>query len=86
MYIAPSYMFIDQFQATGRIHRKDTKSKATIRFIYSREFPYEDSIFQSMAEKSKVARDMILSDKMSSIVFPGEINEEIERYPGENEE
>lgn len=86
MYIAPSYMFIDQFQATGRIHRKETKSKATIRFVYSRDFPYEDSIFQSMAEKSKVARDMLLSSEMNSVIFPGEIDEEIERRPGENDD
>ena len=83
MFIAPSYMFIDQFQATGRIHRKETKSKATIRFVYSRDFPYEDSIFQSMAEKSKVARDMILSNDINDVIFPGEIDEDIERLPGE---
>ena len=85
MYIAPSYMFIDQFQATGRIHRKNTKSKATIRFVYSRDFPYEDSILQSMAEKSRVARDMILSDQVNTIIFPGEIPEEIEKYPDEDD-
>ena len=28
MWLAPSYMFIDQFQATGRIHRKNTKIKS----------------------------------------------------------
>jgi hypothetical protein len=83
MYIAPSYMFIDQFQGTGRIHRKDTKSKATIRFVYSREFPWENGILDSMANKSKVARDMILSQN-TNILFPGELDEEIERYPGES--
>lgn len=82
MFIAPSYMFIDQFQATGRIHRKETKSKATIRFIYSREFPYETSILSSMVEKSRIARDMILSNQ-TNVVFPGEYDEEIEKYPEE---
>lgn len=77
MFIAPSYMFIDQFQATGRIHRKETKSKATIRFVYSREFPYEDSILNSMLLKSLVARDMILQGQ-SNIIFPGELDQIIE--------
>lgn len=85
MFIAPSYMFIDQFQATGRIHRKETKSKATIRFIYSREFPWETSLLNSIAEKSKIARDMI-DNGNNEIVFPGEYNEEIEKYPDEEEE
>jgi SNF2 family DNA or RNA helicase len=85
MFIAPSYMFIDQFQATGRIHRKETKSKATVRFIYSREFPWETSLLNSIAEKSRVARDM-LTENNREVVFPGEYNEEIEKYPGEEEE
>ena len=85
MFIAPSYMFIDQFQATGRIHRKETKSKATIRFIYSREFPWETSLLNSIAEKSRIAKDM-LRENTKEVVFPGEYNEEIERYPGEEEE
>ena len=77
MYIAPSYMFIDQFQATGRIHRKETKSKATIRFVYSRDFNHETGIINSMVEKSKIARDMIQTcDK--DVVFPGELEQEIE--------
>jgi len=83
MYIAPSYFFIDQYQATGRIYRKDTKSKAIIRFVYCREFPYETGILNSMANKSCVAKDMIL-DK-TNILFPGEYDEEIELYENEKE-
>ena len=77
MFIAPSYMFIDQFQATGRIHRKETKSKATVRFIYSKEFNYETGIINSMVEKSKVARDMIRKNQ-KDILFPGELEEVVE--------
>ena len=82
MFIAPSYMFIDQFQATGRIHRKNTKSKATIRFIYSRAFPWETSLLTSMATKSVVARDMIMENQ-SNVIFPGELMEKVEKLPGE---
>lgn len=82
MWLLPSYMFIDQFQATGRIHRKNTKSKATIRFIYSRAFPHETSLLQSMAAKSVVARDMIMENQ-TNVIFPGELIEKIEKFPGE---
>jgi Type III restriction enzyme, res subunit len=77
-YIAPNYMFIAQFQATGRFRRKNTKSEAKIRFIYSRDFPYENGILNSMIEKSYVARGMIQSNQ-NSIVFPGEIDQDIEK-------
>lgn len=77
MFLAPNYNFIDQFQATGRICRKDTKSDAVIRFVYSKEFPYESSIFLSMSEKSKVARDLSQPNQ-KDIVFLGELPEEVE--------
>ena len=76
MFIAPSYAFIDQFQATGRIHRQTTTSKATIRFIYSREFCFESSILMSFALKSGVVRDMLNSS--SNVILPGEYDAEIE--------
>lgn len=75
--ILPSYHFTDQYQATGRIHRLNTKSKATVRFIYSKDFPFETGILNSMATKSKVARDMV-TDEQRSILFPGEYDELIE--------
>ncbi len=71
MYIMPSYFFTEQFQATGRIDRLTTKSKVTIRFLYSKEFPYETGIFNSMAKKSKNSRDMI-SRQQQNIIYPGE--------------
>jgi len=82
MFIAPSYMFIDQYQATGRIHRKETKSDATIYFIYSKDFNHETGIINSMVEKSKVARDMSLGNQQD-VIFPGELEEIVE---GEIEE
>jgi hypothetical protein len=83
-YILPNYNFIDQFQATGRIHRKDTKSKATIRFIYSRDFPWETGVLNSMVEKSRVARDMMRNNQ-KDIIFPGELDEIIEKTQKELE-
>lgn len=82
MYILPSYFFTDEFQATGRIYREGTKSAATIRFIYSRAFPYETGILNSMANKSNVLRNMVTSDQ-NSIKFPGEYEELLELTPEE---
>ena len=77
IYILPSYHFTDEYQATGRIHREGTKSKATIRFIYSKDFPFETGILNSMALKSKVARDMVTKEQRT-VMFPGEYDELIE--------
>lgn len=82
MYVLPSYFFTDQFQATGRIHREGTRSKATIRFVYSRAFPYETGILNSMANKSLVLRNMVTADQ-NGIMFPGEYNEVLELTPEE---
>lgn len=77
VYVLPSYFFTDQFQGTGRVHREGTKSKATIRFLYSRACPYETGILHSMAKKSDVLRNMVTSDH-NAIKFPGEYEELLE--------
>jgi hypothetical protein len=77
MYILPSYFFTDQYQATGRIYRAGTKSNATIYFVYSRAFPYETGILNSMANKSQVVKNMV-TEEQSNIKFPGEYDEILE--------
>jgi len=76
-YLLPSYSFIDLYQATGRTHREGGKSVSKIRFIYSKDFPHESGILDSMARKSKNIRD-IMNSKQESIVLPGEYDDEIE--------
>ena len=77
MYILPSYFFTDQFQACGRSHRNGTKSKAVVRFIYSRDFPHETGILNSMIMKSKITKSMLI-DTENDITFPGEYEELVE--------
>ena len=77
MYILPSYFFTDEYQTTGRIHRIGTKSKARIYFVYSRAFPYETGILNSMANKSQVVRNMV-TEEQANIKFPGEYDELLE--------
>ena len=55
----------------------NTKSDAVIRFVYSKAFPYESSILQSIAEKSQVARDLS-RENQQGILYPGEIESIIE--------
>ena len=82
MNILPSYFFTDQYQATCRIHREGTKSPATIRFIYSRAFPYETGILNSIANKSEVLRNMLTNDQ-NDVRLPGEYEELLELTPEE---
>lgn len=81
-FIAPNFNFIDQFQCTGRLSRQGTKSDVRIYFVYSREFQYEENILNSMAVKSKVARDMSQSNQMN-ILYPGELDELVEKTEAE---
>ena len=76
-FAAPSYNFIDEWQSTGRTYRMNTKSDAVIRFVYSKAFPYESSILQSIAEKSQVARDLS-RENQQGMLYPGEIESIIE--------
>lgn len=57
MFIIPSYHFINLQQCTGRIYRPaTTKSDAHIFFIYSKAFPHEVSIIDSLLRKVQTLR------------------------------
>lgn len=76
MFILPSYFFTDQLQTTGRHHRDGTKSLATVYFVYSRAFPYETGILNSMARKTAVVKNMVLSG--DDVKYPGDYEEMVE--------
>jgi hypothetical protein len=78
MYIIPNFNFIDVEQATNRIYRIYTKSKATIRIIYSKRNPSEKPILNSICRKKNVVRDIITTDSDRSIILLGEYEIEIE--------
>lgn len=69
MFIVPNYNFIDLQQATGRIYRSTTQSSATIRFVYSKAFPNETSIIDSLFRKAKLLKSIVVS---SNELLPGE--------------
>lgn len=57
MFIIPSYHFINLQQCTGRIYRlATTKSDARIFFVYSKDFPHEVSILDSLLRKALTLR------------------------------
>ena len=75
--VLPSYFFIDQFQATCRIRRIDTKSRTRVFFMYSKEFPNETGIINSMAHKSETLKKMIYESD-DDVRYPGEYETYIE--------
>ena len=76
MFIIPTYNFIDLHQATGRIHRGTTESKATIRFIYSREAKSEASVLNAIARKTEITKNVIY--QTNGILFPGDYDSYVE--------
>ena len=76
MLMIPSYNFIDMYQATGRIYRGTTKSDATIRFIYCKQYPNETSILNAIARKTEVMKSII--NTTEDMIFPGDYEKYIE--------
>lgn len=76
LYMIPSYNFIEMEQATGRIVRGTTKSKATIRFIYSKSFTLETSILGAISRKSEIVKSMLYDSE--NVIFPGDYPSYIE--------
>ena len=71
MFIIPSYYFINLQQCTGRIYRPaTTKSNAKIFFLYSKDFPHEVSIIDSLLRKAQVLRS--IKNINDSDPLPGE--------------
>ena len=72
MFIIPSFHFINLHQCTGRIYRPaTTKSDAKIFFIYSKEFPHETSILDSLLKKANTLRS-IRNHNEENTPLPGE--------------
>ena len=69
----PNYMFIDLFQACGRINRTNTKSVATIRFIYSKFHMDETKILNALVTKARTTKSILRDD--SEVRFPGDFKE-----------
>lgn len=78
MLISPNYNILDIHQATGRIDRNNTKSKATIRIVYGKVGSKETSILNALARKSDVLRQTLAEQVQNGVKFPGDYMDEIE--------
>jgi len=72
MYLSPSYELLQMYQASGRIVRdgKETKSDATIRFVYVKDGELETEIYDALTRKSKTLKDSLI--RAEDIVLPGD--------------
>lgn len=76
MYITPSFSLINQFQATGRIHRAvTTRSVARVRVVFGQLDDKEASltearILRALARRAVVSRSMLTKDL--PMLLPGE--------------
>lgn len=72
MYLIPRYMFIDQYQGTGRVCRRSTKSIPVIRFIYGQTMDngQESSILDAMAKNTDNAKKLLAG--ATAVPFPGD--------------
>lgn len=59
MCMIPDYFHTRLIQGTGRVYRVGCKSDAEVLMIYSKQGNLETSILNSMARKTKVAKEML---------------------------
>ncbi len=68
---SPNYHHILQHQLVGRIYRTDTKSDATVRFVYSRDCRTETSILNALVKKCGTVKNSLYKSD-TRIKYPGE--------------
>jgi hypothetical protein len=85
VYVVPNYSIQDLQQFTGRFVRMDTRSSASIRFVYGRCGVLESSILNALARKNKVMSETLNNQVEAGIRFPGGYDREeeadLEGYP-----
>lgn len=96
VFISPNYGIIKLFQFTARFARMNSKSTASIRFVYGKcgmshenfdtvylDRVQETSILNALARKSKVLEETLTEHVNAGIKFPGSYESKCEEdYPG----
>lgn len=73
MYISPTYSVIDMMQAIGRIYRNGTKSKATVRIVYTDTDLDEENVMGRLIkiiEKKSDNVETLLKDDTGNYMLP----------------
>lgn len=71
VFIIPNYDILLLHQLTARFARRDTKSTATVRFVYGKCGVEESSILNALARKSRVMGEILTEQVDAGIKFPG---------------
>lgn len=96
VFISPNYNIIKLFQFTARFARMNSKSTASIRFVYGKcgvghenfdtwylDHIRERSILSALARKSRVLEETLTEHVNAGIKFPGSYDLQCEEdYPG----
>lgn len=77
VFVSPNYRTIDLYQLGHRFLRMDTKSDATIHFVFGKH-DQETGVLRSLARKSKVMKETVSEQVQAGVVFPGDYDTFIE--------
>jgi len=69
--VNPNYSTITLYQLSHRFHRQNTKSSATIHFMYSKN-KHELPVLSAIANKSNVMKETTSEQASAGIVFPSD--------------
>lgn len=69
-YLIPSYYFLDTIQASGRIYRTLTKSRAVVRIVECIEFSENTKIIDSILRKTDVLKSLL--NNSQGMLLPGD--------------
>lgn len=79
LFVLPNYYITLMHQATRRIYRVGTKSKATARFVYCNDVKTEERIWRSLSKKSEILSS--IGQKVKGVTYPTDLPSYIEPRP-----
>ena len=80
-YCNANFNAITLYQLVHRFKRIDTKSNATIRFVYCNTIDLEIKIINALTRKSKVMKETTIEQVKHNTIFPGELAFDSEKVP-----
>lgn len=79
-YINPNYSTITLYQLGHRFHRADSKSNASVYFVYGAARP-EVSVLNALSQKSKIMKETTPEQAAAGVVFPVDMPSFYEEEP-----